>query len=120
MYETPSQSVRERALIRALARALQIVEMTDLDEAINIVGELEGDVAKLVGVRRPERPAGTLRPRAQDGSTLTRSGSSLTSSGRRGKCRRSTAPTSPTAWTRPSRKRSPRKWASTASTSPSQ
>ena len=47
--ETPSQSVREQALIRALARALQIVEMTDLDEAINIVGELEGDVAKLVG-----------------------------------------------------------------------
>lgn len=43
------REIREKSLIKALARALQIVEMTDLDEAIRIVGELEGDVAKLVG-----------------------------------------------------------------------
>ena len=40
---------REKSLIRALARALQIVEMVDLDEAVRIAAELEGDVAKLVG-----------------------------------------------------------------------
>src|SRR4029453_9947084 len=39
----------EQVLIRALARALQIVEMTDMNEAINIVGELEADVQPLPG-----------------------------------------------------------------------
>jgi len=40
---------REKSLIRALARAIQIVEMTDIDEAVRIVSELEGDLAPLVG-----------------------------------------------------------------------
>ena len=38
---TDARLVCEQVLIRALARALQIVEMTDMNEAINIVGELE-------------------------------------------------------------------------------
>jgi hypothetical protein len=41
--------IREQSLIRALARALQLVEMVDLDEAIKITGQLEADVLPLVG-----------------------------------------------------------------------
>jgi hypothetical protein len=49
MTDETSQSVREQALIRALARALQLVEMVDIDEALNITAQLEDDVRLLVG-----------------------------------------------------------------------
>ena len=43
------REIREKSLVKALSRALSIVEMTDLPEAIDIVGALEGDLALLTG-----------------------------------------------------------------------
>lgn len=42
-------SIREQSLIRALSRALALVEMVDLDEAVGIAAQLEDDVRLLVG-----------------------------------------------------------------------
>ena len=42
-------TIREQSLIRALSRAIAIIELVDIDEAIRITAQLEDDVRLLVG-----------------------------------------------------------------------